>query len=106
MEVNENKSLEFIQTIGRMYFISKNHRLMSQQKIRLFLHFINERYHIPTNEINDAFYEKLRLKSEIPVTDIKAIFSHYRYIENTTDVSPDDLIYLHQLLDSFYKTCK
>lgn len=106
MEPNENKSLEFIQTIGRMYFISKDHKLIAQQKMKLFLHFINDRYRISTHEINDTFYETLQLKSEINQTAIKSIFSHFRYLENTTDVTPDDLIYFHQLLDSFYKNCK
>ncbi len=106
MEPNENKSLEFIQTIGRMYFISRNHKLIAQQKMKLFLHFINERYRIPTQELNEQFFTSLNLKSEINPAEIKSIFTHFRYMENTTDVTPDDLIYFHQLLDSFYKNCK
>ena len=106
MEPNENKSLEFIQTIGRMYFISRNHKLIAQQKMKLFLHFINDRYRLPTNELNDKFFATLNLKSEISPSEIKSIFTHYRFMENTLDVTPDDLIYFHQLLDSFYKNCK
>jgi len=106
METNENKSLEFIQTIGRMYYMSRNHKLIAQQKMKLFLHFINQRYGLSTKDLNDTFYDKLHLKSEISADNLKSIFSHYRFIEDTPDASADDLILFHQLLDSFNKNCK
>ncbi|MFZ1634894.1 MAG: DUF4350 domain-containing protein, partial [Chitinophagales bacterium] len=37
LEPNENKSLDFIQTIGRMYFLKRNNHQLVQQKMKLFL---------------------------------------------------------------------
>ncbi len=106
LEPNENKSLEFVQTIGRMYFLKKNHKQLAQQKIKLLLHYINDKYRIPTHQIDDAFYTKVKLKSEIKEEDIRKIFKHYKYIENTNEVTNEDLIELHTLIDYFYKNCK
>ncbi|MBK9014266.1 MAG: hypothetical protein IPM82_09290 [Saprospiraceae bacterium] len=47
LEKNANTSLEFIGTIGRLFFIQNNHRQLATQKMRLFLIFVRERYHLP-----------------------------------------------------------
>lgn len=106
LEPNENKSLEFVQTIGRMYYIRKNHKQLAQQKIKLFLHFINEKYQLATFAADEVFIQKLVMKSEISTSSIQAIFKHAKYIDNTDDVTDNDLIELHKLLEHFYKNCK
>ena len=45
-------------------------------------------------------------RSEIKEDDIRKIFKHYKYIENTNEVTNEDLIELHTLIDYFYKNCK
>lgn len=106
LEPNENKSLEFVQTIGRMYYIRKNHKQLAQQKMKLFLHFINEKYQLATHTADEGFIQKLVMKSEIGASSIQAIFKHAKYIDNTDDVTSNDLIELHKLLEYFYKNCK
>ena len=64
LEKNENTSLEFINTIGRLYFIQNNHRQLALEKMKLFLGFIREHYHLPTREINDAFKKQLIVKAK------------------------------------------
>ena len=106
LEPNENKSLEFVQTIGRMYYIRKNHKQLALQKIKLFLHFINEKYQLATHTPDEIFIQKLVMKSEISANSIQSIFKHAKYIDNTDDVTDNDLIELHKLLEHFYKNCK
>lgn len=106
LEKNENRSLDFVQTIGRMYFMKRNHAQLAHQKMKLFLHFIQERYQIPTAETDAAFMEKVQLKSEVSLSSITEIFKHYTYIQNTHEVTEHDLIQLHQLIETFYKHCK
>ncbi len=106
LEPNENKSLEFVQTIGRMYYIRKNHKQLAQQKIKLFLHFINEKYQLATHTQDEIFIQKLVMKSEISTSSIQSILKHAKYIDNTDDVTDNDLIELHKLLEYFYKNCK
>lgn len=106
LEPNENRSLEFVQTIGRMYFIRGNHKQLGHQKIKLFYHFIQDRYQIPTAKIDEDFKLKLQLKSEISMSTINEIIKHSDYIDRTNEVTAEDILLLHQLIDHFYKHCK
>ncbi len=106
LEPNENKSLDFIQTIGRMYFLKRNNHQLVQQKMKLFLNFINERYRIPTQNVDEEFIEKVHMKSEVIVDAIQSIFKNYNEIITHPNVSDKDLLKLHQLMDTFYKQCK
>ena len=106
LEKNENRSLDFVQTIGRMYYMKCNHAQLAHQKMKLFLHFIQERYQIPTSLTDATFMEKVELKSEVSLVSIASIFSHYAYIRSKHNVTEYDLIQLHQLIDNFYKHCK
>lgn len=106
MEPNENKSLEFVQTIGRMYFIRRQHHHLVVQKMKLFQHFIQERYQLHAQVQDQAFMQKLHMKSEIPLADIEALYELARSLEAKSTVKDEDLITLHNTLDHFYKHCK
>lgn len=105
-EPNINKSLEFVQTIGRMHYLSKDAGNLVKQKMKLFLFHVKEKYRIQVHEINDAFYEKLSMHAQLPVADIKHIFATYSYLENQNTVSDEDAMDFHNILDQFYKKCK
>lgn len=106
IEKNENTSLEFINTIGRLYFVQNNHRQLALEKMRLFLGFIRERYNIPTRETNEAFRKQLSNKSEIPLDHIEKIFTVYKNIAQTKFTSENTLATFHRQMELFYLKCK
>ncbi len=106
LEKNENTSLEFINTIGRLYFIQNNHRQLALDKMKLFLGFVREHYHMPTKEINDVFKKQLSLKSEIPMEIIEKIFTIHGNIERSKFASENTLVVFHQEMEQFYLHCK
>jgi hypothetical protein len=106
MEPNENKSLEFVQTIGRMYFLRRQHHHLVIQKMKLFNHFIQERYQIPGLVHDQAFIEKLHMKSEIPIKELESLYELAHALEAKKVVKDEELITLHNTLDHFYKHCK
>ncbi len=103
---NENTSLEFIETIGRLYFVQSNHRQLALEKMKLFLGFVREHYHLSTRELNDQFKKQLSLKSEVPMPVIEKIFTIYGNIENSKFASENTLVAFHREMDKFYLTCK
>ena len=105
-EANINKSLEFVQTIGRMYFLQKDNKNMAGQKIKLFQQYIKDHYQLVSPQTDAAFITKVSLKSQIPENDIKEIFNYYRSLEKQIEVTDRELIALHQLLAHFYKNSK
>ena len=106
LEKNENTSLEFIGTIGRLHFIDNNHLALSKQKMKLFLGYIRERYHLSTKELNAPFEKQLAERSEVPAEVIKKIFTIHRNIQNSRYASENILVELHQELAKFYQLCK
>ena len=106
LEKNENTSLEFINTIGRLYFIQNNHRQLALEKMNLFLGFIREHYKLPTREINDAFKKQLSQKSEIPLNTIDKIFIIHANILQSKFTSENTLVTFHREMEGFYLHCK
>ncbi|MBK7871155.1 MAG: DUF4350 domain-containing protein [Saprospiraceae bacterium] len=106
LEPNANTSLEFVSTIGRLYFMQNSHKKLALQKMKLFLNFVRERYHLRGQELDEEFIQKLIAKSEVPRELIDKIWLMHRNITNSSMMTENTLIDFHQLMDQFYKTCK
>ncbi len=104
-EPNINKSLEFVQTIGRMYFMRNDQKKLVQQKMKLFLYYLKDKYKISNPEVAD-FYTTLSMRSQIPADEIQRIFETYKELENKMQVSDKELLHFHEILNTFYKNCK
>jgi hypothetical protein len=105
-EPNTNTSLEFIESIGRLYFQQNNHKKLEEQKMKLFLGFIRERYNLPVHNTDHQFIDKLILVSGVPEQKVKAIFSLYESHSKKPEIFEEQLINFHQAMDYFYKNCK
>jgi hypothetical protein len=106
LEEKENTSLEFVQTIGTLYFLQNEHRKLALQKMKLFLQYIRNRYSIPTNNMNEETLKKISIKSQVPQQQLSAIMEQYQWIEGQPEISDQSLISFHKSIDNFYKTCK
>jgi hypothetical protein len=106
VEPNTNTSLEFITTIGRLYFLQGSHKKLALQQMKFFLVFIRDHYFLNTRELDSEFIERLATKSETNPELINKILLLYKNIESSSFVSENTLMEFHQLLDEFYRNCK
>ena len=106
LEKNQNTSLEFLQTMGNLYFLQNDHRKIALHKMRLFLGFIRERYYLTTQELDVSFKQQLSLKSEISEKEIDAILLLYKNIQSSSFVSEKILVDFYGKIEAFYKNCK
>ena len=107
LEPNANTSLEFVQTIGRLYFLQNNHRGLCKQMMRHFLAFIRNKYYFSTVRINEELMLKIAERSRVDIGIIKDIFTRYHLIDKTaTEITDNELIEFHQSLGNFYQNCK
>lgn len=106
LEANTNTSLEFVSTIGRLYFLQNNHKQLALQKMKLWLNFVRTRYHLRGQEISEAFKQKIIAKSEVPEDLVTRIFQKHHEIVNAYGIFDNVLIDFHQLLEEFYSKCK
>ena len=107
LEPNTNTSMEFIATIGQLYFQQSSHRKLAIQKWKLFLGFVRDRYHLPTRDLDEPFINKLAERSGIEKQTLASLFRLAQNIERSeVFLSENTLIDLHRALDLFYRTCK
>ena len=103
---NKNSSLEFIKTVGRLYFLQNDHKKLAQRKMQLFLAYVREHFLIPTHQIDQAMKERLAVKSEVPLEIIEEIFLRYQRVDRATEVSSSHLVNFHQIIEKFYTMSK
>lgn len=105
-ESKENMSLQYINSLSSLYLKEKKHNKLIRLKEKTFLNFIADHYYIITNKPDHKFIERVAIKSHIPKQDIKAIFDSFDELEQSTSVTDQELIDLHQKIENFYKNCR
>lgn len=106
VEPYENTSMEFVQTMGDLYFIQNDHRKLAQQKMRLFKSHLRSRYQVSTQLSDDEIVKRISQKAEIDNRVLERIFNKFKVIDATRSISVDDLIEFNNLIDHFYKIAK
>lgn len=106
LESVDNTSIEFTETIGALYYQQQNHRKLGLLKMRLFLEYIRNRYHINTSLDPELLIKKIITMSEVSTKLVERIFSMHQRMEETSDVSDYLLIEFNGALETFYENCK
>lgn len=110
LEANKNSSLEFISTIGSLYFLQKDNARLAHQMGQLFFGYIREHYDLPTHNLDAGFMDRLHGKSEIPKTHLTHILNSWdglKTVDSALGSVPDKtLIEFHKNLSYFYTHCK
>jgi hypothetical protein len=98
-----NSTLEFTQTIGRLYFNGGDHRNIAEKKIRHFLEYVRSRYYIDTHELNEDFVNKLSSKSGLEHDRIQYMTQVMRSLVSKQSIADTELIQLNNLIEYFKK---
>lgn len=105
LEDKSNTSLDFIQTIGQMYFNQGDHIRLCDMMLKQFQTFVREKYHLASREMSEDFISHLALKSDVPAERIKRIVEYDDLIYKNS-VTEQSMVEFYHLLNNFYKTCK
>lgn len=105
IEPLRNSTLEFVQAMGRLYFLQRNHPTLIQMQMRYFLHFIRERYRVKARTPELIQLDILSQRAAIPKEQIQAIINEYTRLKAYVELSDAEAIAFHKLLNQFYKTC-
>lgn len=98
-----NDSLDFVKTIGRLYYDKADHRNLCRKMGAYFLEHVRNRYKLPTGNLDESFMQLLQFKSGAPEQDIRGIVTFIKYAEDAPVVTADELTHFHQQLESFYQ---
>jgi|WetSurMetagenome_2_1015567.scaffolds.fasta_scaffold00097_28 hypothetical protein len=99
-----NTSLDFVTTVGKLYYRSRNHSDLARKKLIYFKEFIRNRYFIQA--INSEKIITLSQKSGVEEEKIRHLITIAGNISGKTQITRQELAELHQSLEDFYKNCK
>jgi hypothetical protein len=103
IETPRNSSLEFVETIGQLYFTQQNHKDISEKKISYFLTFIRNKFFLKTKEFDADFKNDLAAKSGVELSEVNQLFDYIIYVQNQSYLSENQLLQLNQKIENFQK---
>jgi hypothetical protein len=96
-----NTTLEFTQTIGRLYYQHRDHKNIAEKKITYFLDHLRSHYYVQTGEFDDDLLDRLHAKTGRSREEITALFNLIAHIRRNDGVSEAQLLQLHRSIEKF-----
>lgn len=97
----ENQSANFTRTLGDMYLDGRSNPEVVEQKWEHFLEFIRAHLYLPTEHLDDHFFNVLSARSNHSVDELKQLFSWILGLKAKSQVTSSELIELDQKIHSF-----
>ncbi|MCH5599571.1 DUF4350 domain-containing protein [Niabella ginsengisoli] len=102
MEKPANDSLEFVKTMGLLYYERGDHTNLAQKMSAYFLEHVRSRYKIFAKKLDSGFVNELSYKSGVSKTLVENIVIQINRINNEGVFTDTELIALQNNMDEFY----
>lgn len=96
-----NTSLEFVETIGQLYYNKQDHKNLAEKMILHLLEKIRTHFNIFTNKLDEEFIETLTKKSGAPASEVNELMNKIVTIRNMHAISASQLISLYKHIQHF-----
>jgi hypothetical protein len=101
-----NTTIEFIQTIGNLYYQKGDHKNIAEKKIQFFLEQVRTNYSLSTAQRNETFITYLAKKSGNTEEETKSLIQLMNEITAAVQIDKQKLIELSNKLERFSFTHK
>ena len=98
-----NDSLDFVKTIGRLYYEKNDHMDLARKMGLYFLDYVRMNYKLSTATLDENFIRNLHFKSGYNESELKTIISFINFLEEAPGISDGQLAEFHKQLENFYK---
>ncbi len=98
-----NDSLDFVKTLGRLYYDKSDHKNLAEKMATYFLDHVRSRYKLPIHTLDENFVQALHFKTGYPLAEAKAIVDSIHGIRTAAVVSDAQLTAFHKQLEAFYQ---
>jgi len=105
IKVPENRSLQFVNTVGGLYFKQHDNADLARKKFIYFKEFLREHYYISTISASSECIAQVSAKSGVPVKLVGQIIESSIYFETVQTVSDLALIELNHKMEMFFEQC-
>lgn len=98
-----NNSLDFVKTIGRLYYQRKDNYNLALKMSAHFLDHVRTRYNLPVTVPNREFVERLSYKTGYPREPLQELVSDIQRLQEANAWTDEELLAFHRKIDQFYK---
>ena len=98
-----NASLDFVRTIGRLYYGRRDHHNLSKKMAAYFIEHVQSRYKMQHPTPDELFVAELHTKSHYDAEELKKIIDFIQYINTYTFITEQELARFYRQLHLFYK---
>ena len=103
IEPLRNTSLDFIRTLGALYYTSRNHKDIADKKIKHFKEFIRSKYHTEFAEKN---LHELSVRSGIALKTLQILHQQAKSVKELNQLTQEGLEDFHSKIEYIYDNCK
>ncbi|MEP6674505.1 MAG: DUF4350 domain-containing protein [Ferruginibacter sp.] len=100
---NENTTVSFTETVGRLYLQKKDNRNIAEKMITYFNEFVRNQYFLNSNHPNAEFITTLSRKSGIERDRVESLYRAIEHAQQSHDLDDYQLLSLNQQIQNFYK---
>ncbi len=106
IESHKNTSIEFAETITKLYLAEGNYKNIAEQKFRYFFNYVRTKFGI--NIKNDLLNDKSRLAylSQVPIGNIDKIIFNYKKLQALANTTAEELNESVILINEFYRNSR
>ncbi|MBX2899507.1 MAG: DUF4350 domain-containing protein [Cyclobacteriaceae bacterium] len=97
-----NTTLEFVGTIGNLYFEKGDHKNIAEKKIQFFLEHVRTAYFMNTHQRDDRFIDQLARKAGVADKTVRSLVHAINRVLEQPKISAQQLTILNQLIEDFY----
>ena len=98
-----NDSLDFVKTLGRLYFDRGDHHNLARKMSVYFLDHVRHTYKLSTQTLDGEFVSALHRKSGYGEKELGALVAFINYLGKQTKISEQQLAQFHRQLELFYQ---
>lgn len=96
-----NTTLEFVQTIGNLYYQSAQHKNIAEKKILFFMDQIRSKYWVNTTHLDEACIQTLTRKTGQPEENVRNLINTIISIRSKNKISAEELMDLNKKIEKF-----
>lgn len=97
-----NASLDFVETLGKLYYLHHNNRNLAQKMSQHLLEYIRNHYYLNTSNLSDEFVTSLSRKSGHAHDEVTALVAQLKYLREADHVDDHQLQHYYNSIYQFY----
>jgi len=104
LKPNENTTVTFTETIGRLYLQKKDNKNIADKMITYFNEYIRNTYFLNTSHVGDDFMVVLSRKSGVEKEKVDTLYRTISATHGSDAVTDYQLLTLHEQIQYFYRS--